>query len=266
MTPKELGKIFAIAREKKALTIEDASEKSRIHLSVLKDLEIGILTRLGKPYLKSFLKKYSEFLGLNTDDILKKYETISSKVQSREFTLNVEKNEEDTGPAGLPWITEKKMQAALAASLSVVLIILVFVFMGMLRSRMGRVTVQKTVVPNSQTAAQSPSSETRIKEEKPEVKEEKQAGSVTLTIKATEKAWVHVADDKDVLFTGVIEGGTEKTWASDKPFTVWTGKAEKLIFSVNGKDLGQVAKGVVKDIRVSSGGIKVGSTWAARIE
>lgn len=69
-----IGKRLKEAREKKPLTIEQVQKQTKIHSSVLKALEDGHASALlTDTYVRSFLKKYSQILGLPTADILKEY-------------------------------------------------------------------------------------------------------------------------------------------------------------------------------------------------
>ena len=45
---------------------------------------------------------------------------------------------------------------------------------------------------------------------------------------------------------------------------VWTGKADMLDFIVNNRQVGKVAAGVVRNIQVSSEGVRIGDTWVKR--
>jgi len=69
-----IGKRLKEAREKKSLTIEQVQKQSKIHSSVLKALEEGRASELlTDTYVKSFLKKYCQLLGLPSADMLKDY-------------------------------------------------------------------------------------------------------------------------------------------------------------------------------------------------
>jgi len=75
-TAKDLGKIFKNAREGKGISVSQANQESRIHPNVIQDIENGNIERLGKIYIKSFIKKYSDFLGLDTADMMAQYEAV----------------------------------------------------------------------------------------------------------------------------------------------------------------------------------------------
>ncbi|MBF0215628.1 MAG: helix-turn-helix domain-containing protein [Candidatus Omnitrophica bacterium] len=76
-TKKEFGKLFRDAREGKGFTVEDVSRDSHIHQRVIEDIENGEFDRLGKLYIRSFMKKYAVHLGLEVDDVLKIFDHLT---------------------------------------------------------------------------------------------------------------------------------------------------------------------------------------------
>ncbi len=285
VTTKEIGKIFAEARQKRQMSVLDVTRKSRIHPDVVRDIENGVFDRLGKTYMKSFLRKYSQFLDLDTESIIKKYESVSGAISAREFNLGVmeEKEGASAGSSDIfSFLRDKRLQTAVIAVLSVVLLSLVFILIGMVRSRIRSAPPKKTPVQSARV--QEPKIEKKALPVKVEAPEKviassepvqkpaaastamlKPASSVVLTIRARDEVWLQVQKGSEVVFSGTLKAGDSKTWNSDGALTVWTGKAEMLDFIVNTRRIGMIAAGVVKNITVSSEGIKIGDVWVARL-
>lgn len=278
-TTKEIGRIFLEKRQELELSLDEASKRSKIHPNVISDIEGGVFDKLGSVYVRSFLKKYSSFLGIDPDFVMKKYESISRKIPSREFNLKeLEESEGKEKPSIIPALSGKKVQIAVIASLSVILVILLFVLVAVIKSavigpsKAERITPEKKVrtvqkakkAPEAAKPAETkPKSLTSVVKEaitKPAPKE-----AVTLTLKARDEVWVQLKEGDKKIFDGILKNGDSKTWKADGPITVWTGKADKLDFIVNTRNVGVVAAGVVKNIKVSSEGVQIGNTWAARI-
>lgn len=249
MTSKEIGNIFKEARERLNLTLEQVYEKSRIHLRVIQDIENGSFERLAPLYVRSFMRKYAEVLGLDPDDILKKLDSAYHKFVPQAFSpVATEKKQQREKKQ--PDLTQKQVQNLVVGGLAVVLLILVFVFIGMLRS--WKPSARR--IPRPASAAQQRASAGK----KESAREQKSAGSVTLTLKAKGKVWVQVkAGDKN-LYAGVMNKGETETWKGEGALIVWTGKAENLEFTVNNRKMGAIAAGVVKNIKVSAEGVKIG--------
>lgn len=276
-TTKEIGKIFLEKRQELEMSLDEASRKSKIHPNVISDIEGGVFDKLGSVYVRSFLKKYSSFLGIDPDFIMKKYESISRKIPSREFNLKeLEESEGKERPSIIPKLSGKKVQIAIIASLSVVLVVLIFVLIAVIKStiigsrRAERITPVKTVQKVKKTPvvvkteAAKPKS-TTVVTTKAARKETPRKESVVLTLKARDEVWIQLKAGDKKIFDGFLKNGDSKTWEADGPITVWTGKADKLDFIVNRRNVGVVAAGVVKNIKVSSEGVQVGDTWSARI-
>lgn len=69
-----VGRRLKEAREKKSLTIEQIQKQTKIHSTVLIGLEEGRPSdTLTDTYIRSFLKKYAQFLGINSVELLKEY-------------------------------------------------------------------------------------------------------------------------------------------------------------------------------------------------
>ena len=115
VTAKELGNTFKEARESRSLSVEEAYRQSRIHPRVIMDIESGTFDQMGKIYLKSFLKKYSIFLGLDPDEMVREYEVVSSEIPDREFNLDeIEEEKKEEEPV-LPVLKDQKIQLAAVA-------------------------------------------------------------------------------------------------------------------------------------------------------
>jgi hypothetical protein len=160
-------------------------------------------------------------------------------------------------------LTQKQIQSILIGILSVVVIVLLFVFIGMMRSRLSssaklKPTV-KTTAPVKKPVSKAP--EKTVSQASP-----KTTGTVILKIKAKGEVWIKVVEGDKRLFVGTLKTGESKTWKSKGMINVWTGNAGNLDFTVNKKPLGTVAAGVEKNIRVTSGGVRIGNKWVKRLD
>ncbi|MGB2631187.1 MAG: RodZ domain-containing protein [Candidatus Omnitrophota bacterium] len=267
---QEIGKIFRDARKKKGMSIEEATRRSRIHMNVIDDIENGVFNRLGKLYIKSFLKKYAEFLDLDTEKILEKYETVAAEYPTIEFDPDIQQKEERKRlPKKSSFvISEKMIQGMVAGVLSLALISLVFVLVGRIKTKVSSrgktetmMAAREKKVPVS-AEARKPASPVPPKKE--EVKAPPKSSQVKLTLTARGEAWVKVMKGDETLYVGVIRKGSSKSWTSDTPLTIWTGRGEMLDFTVNNQRIGKVAEGVVKNIKVSNAGVTIDDNWVTR--
>ncbi|MCK4852369.1 MAG: DUF4115 domain-containing protein [Candidatus Omnitrophica bacterium] len=259
MTPEELGKIFREAREKQGISIKKANLYSRIHPQVLKDLENGLYDRLAGVYVRGFMKKYAGYLGLDSEDMLRKYDSLSKAARGQDIPPEqaegtVKKPEKERVPAG----GNTKFPLGTAIVLALPLVILVVVSIGKISARFLHGKGEESRTGTVETGP---------------LLERKKAGAasygtspVTLTLHARGNVWIKVLDAGKTVFVGTLQRGDIKTLRSEQPLIVWTGKAENLYFKVNGMDVGKVGDGVIRNIQVSKEGIKKGDRWVARFD
>lgn len=294
---KDIGNMFKEARERMNLTIEEVNLKSRIHFRILQDIENGSFEKLAPLYMRSFVKKYAEFLGLDAKSMVEDFDSLSGQGKKKPFSLvsdeklavkpvkkdkpapvkakreapkkepvkkdpprkDVPKRETVKDVPGRESIEIKisgeKMHVIAVAVLALVLIGLVVVLVGRIKG--------VKPAPSARAAETAPLQRKQALQRSVDqggpVRSEKTSGeTVTLTLKAKGKVWIQARSGDKNLFAGVMEKGDTKTIKSDRMIIVQTGKAENVELIHNGRDLGVIAAGVVKNIKVSSDGVKIG--------
>jgi cytoskeletal protein RodZ len=284
---EEIGRTFAEARREKGFSVEDVSGMTRMHPDVIGDIEGGVLDRLGRLYMKGFIKKYSRALDLDEAEMLRRYEKAVASIPAKEFVFEEEKSGNRISTHGIfSGITKREMQMAAAAILAVVIVIMIFVLSGRIRSgvirareekmaeasrsapvRIGTKQVEKKVLSPAPVAEGKKIIPVPEKKKTVPVTEKKPAAKVELTLRAADdEVWVDVASSGKRIFVGILKPGKSVMLTSDEPITVISGRSEDLEFTLNGHNLGTVAAGVVKDIKVFPSGVKVGSEWVKRVE
>ena len=283
--PVSLGRIFREKREKMDLSREDVAGKTYMNIGIITDIEDGIFDKLSPVYMKSFIRKYSEFLELDVKDMLKQYEGISGKVPVKEFVVESkrsvkEKKSEETEAEKVPVLQDKKLRMVMALILLGVLVILTVIFINVTKKVLKSPPREVPVVaPPRQAAlrreaepvkivkAESEKAVKQVVAPKLETKSPVKSGSVTLTLKARDRVWVQITSlSGDKIFDGFLNAGDSRTWKSEDTLRVWTGKGSMLDFTVNGRDLGVVVPGVAKNIQISAEGVLIGNDWAVRFQ
>ena len=74
---KSAGLFLKETRVAKNLSLEEVSKHTRIHPNILKSIEQDDYKNLGGVYAKGFLKLYAEYLGLDKDDIIRRFQSFS---------------------------------------------------------------------------------------------------------------------------------------------------------------------------------------------
>jgi len=84
-----IGEQLKKAREQKGLSLADVYSATKIQEDILKKLEEDRFEALPNPiYIKSFLKKYAQFIGLDHEKIIEQF--LSPQLQSAHQELVIE--------------------------------------------------------------------------------------------------------------------------------------------------------------------------------
>lgn len=231
---REIGELLKNARMKKGLTIEKVYKSTRIYPGVLRAMENGKFEDLpGRLYVKAFLRKYSDFLGLDKDSIIKKYERFFPEEKpKKDLSIDKEASIKDTA---------RYINIGLSA-LAVILFI-IFTFKGISKVRLFFINRAKR---------------TQIEVSRKEDKVTSPIDSpISLSVKSSEKVWIRVKKDGKIVFKGMLPKDSQESWVSDKRFDLRVGKLEALDFRINNKNMGDIGKGV-KNIIIDKEGIRIG--------
>ena len=96
------GQLLIAAREKRGLSIEDAAHETRIPAQRLRYLESGNIAGFGSlTYARSFIRQYSEFLGVDASSILE---------ELPEGALGGERDYRYLTQSQGPWLRERATQ------------------------------------------------------------------------------------------------------------------------------------------------------------
>ena len=264
-----IGSQLKKARQKKQLTINEVYQRTRISPDTLSALEDDNLQKLPEPiYVRSFLKEYARFLGLDTEAILKEYaDTASMKgpVKGEVPVNHVKLNQ--LKPASHKVDKEKIIRVIKPVSTGVLIIILaVFSFraLGAARGRFlswqikcaehGKTVKSIKPVPEKEKpAAQAPVEKPVLKQDSILIpKNEK----LELSIMITDDVWAEIKRDGNIILSGTLKKGTTRNWQADESFEIWTGNASVMELTPNGRNLGPVGRGVKRGVIIDRQGIR----------
>lgn len=294
---KDIGKAFLNARKEKNLTIEIVSKKTHIHPRILRNIEEGIPDpKLSEIYMRSFIKKYAEFLGISNNQHIKQFSSAPRKEQAdiyvrpepkaemrREIPKEPKREirkEPQKAKADKAQEDEKRKElydyfvnqvAPIIVSAIGIIVIGALLVMGI--SSVGRF-INKGTRKSAKTASKSAAAlkapakkESADKQSKLKsaaapatAAADKQAPiftDLTVEIKANKNVWVRLDKDQTTAFTGVLGTGTTEKWTAEKIIVMRVGKLEYLEFTVGGKYLGKIGDGV-QNVIIDKYGIKVG--------
>ncbi len=239
-----IGDKLREAREKKKLLWQRVHKDTKIHPRILKALEEDKTDdSLSPVYMRGFLKKYCEYLGLDHRELLEEYESLHPQIPQSVLILEKDKK----------W--KLKLQHLYSLGKILLVIIATILFISYLRflthsfSRdSSRLTSRDTKVVRKAPKATPSVSSMLVPKNKP----------LILTIRAKRDSWMQVKSDGKVIFENVLSRGKEEKWTAKEKIELWVGNAEGLELVLNGNIIGSPGEGVIKNILITRQGMKVG--------
>jgi len=244
---KEVCNRLKEKRSELGYSIEHTVEKTKLHPSVIRDIEQGNLNNISPVYIKGFMKIYASFLGVDLGTALEEVSSLSGvskkvvKVKKRDTTSPISYV---TGVMkGIPVEVKKKIVSIFIGAILVVSVFLIG--RGIVRKISGifkRSSKEVKVESNTKVISSG---------------EITQGVEASLTIK--KKCFVRVIADGKILFEGILNKGMIETWKADKSIELRVSDGSAISLEVNGKTLPTLAsiRKPIKSIKITPSGISV---------
>lgn len=256
-----VGKRLREAREKKSLTIEQVQKQTKIHSTVLIGLEAGRPNdTLTDTYVRSFLKKYAQFLNINSVELLKEYFTAHTENVPKP-SIPVQENvlsKEAQVPQKFLYMTGM----AVAAIISLMLLIFIT----------GKVsTALKKTKPVQQkkflaaAAKKKPTKSVKaVQKKKPAVNTMSgtkeivsKAMPLILEIKVKEAVLVKLKKDGILFFDRVLPAGLVERTVANNSIELDIAKAGNLDLILNGRLIDLQKKDAIVGLEITRKGIRI---------
>lgn len=262
---ENIGAKLKDKRLEKKLSLEEISKRTKIQKGVLEALEDNKAEEiLGAVYAKSFLKKYSAFLGLKTAEGPEEKEDSQGVSSSSVLSAGLKKSKNQDWQKLIPLIRNIVIFFLAAA----VVIFLLTSAARFVRGKMATMHKKKTekVVKSVKTHSPATTPVASVKKvalapalhqsgtgPAPSVK----VTPSRLLLKTKKDVWVQIKSDGRTIFEGLLKRASQEEWSFEKEMHLWVGNAAFVELTLNGKYYGSPGKGVIKDIIVTKEGIKV---------
>ncbi|MFH1381130.1 MAG: RodZ domain-containing protein [Candidatus Omnitrophota bacterium] len=250
--PKEIGTSLKEARQKKSLSLEAAHKATRIQTTVLSALEEGRASEtLPRIYLLLFLRKYAAFLNLDQDKIVADYKAANAKLDAQ--FLNIKRD---------PYTATGNLQIWIAPVVAITLVIIFaffVLFLGIKVKALFRPRQPKEITTVTTAVKKETINKVKIfpiSENKP----------IAIGLKSTSEVWMRAVSDDKIIFDGTLKNGETKELSSQNEIKLWLGRAEALNLTIDGKPIGVLGRGNLKNVYISRSGIKIGKKWLIKAE
>ncbi|MEK7308933.1 MAG: RodZ domain-containing protein [Nitrospirota bacterium] len=212
------GKLLKAEREKQQKSLEELANALRIRQDFLEAVENGNYGIIpGEVFVKGYIRAYADYLGLNSNHVLRLYKKQVAKVSSAESKAD---------------ISNKRKFPVYKAVLIFAGSILIAVFLFILINR-------KDEAPVVQSVTEPLVEQPEVIEEPKIIPEEKQEGN-NLKITATELTWVSVAADRGEPMERLLNTGEVVSLTAVKSFSVKIGNAAGVRLVFNGQSMGEL--------------------------
>jgi len=240
-------------RLEKGLNLEEVQKKTKVHINILKAIEGDSISNLSPIYLKSFIKIYCGFLGVDYKEYVldeKEQKPQIAEIKNKETLLAKEPRKSsylDAKPIALGASDfGKNIKIAIIIVIAVSIFSLVLFSLGkMLSSKQASVSSKKipakTAVRKKEVKKVISAQETKVPAATPKLQEiplkpRKDAiTSINLGIRAREDCFVHLKVDGKVVFHRILEKGRFENWEGKNRMELSIGNAGAVELEVNGQ-------------------------------
>ncbi|MFA4889467.1 MAG: helix-turn-helix domain-containing protein [Candidatus Omnitrophota bacterium] len=250
-------------RQEKGLSLEEVRRKTKVHMNILKALEGDSVSNLNPVYLKSFLKIYCQFLGVDYKEFLREpkevkltpLKFIAPKPAAQQNAKKILGITEAAKPGlvsraslklGAFKANSRKFKNIFAALFLTAIFFFALFALGKwisTRKRIQPAKAKEKIVAAPRKAEVK--KEAKFKEKKPQVavsipknepaaiKKDSAPGQLTLVIKAKDKCWVDLRADGKTVFRQFLEKGRSDSWKAKEKMILSLSNAANVELQVN---------------------------------
>ncbi|MEA3560317.1 MAG: DUF4115 domain-containing protein [Candidatus Omnitrophota bacterium] len=255
---ESIGKYLKKARQKKNISLQDVASQTRIHHSVLENLEAGNFENLPSPmYVKGFLKRYAEYLGLKSAPLIDRYLETHPKNSKQDLVLPCEKISKSSLTKFAGW--------GIAGAGLVIIFLAVFFIIKLLffhRPAADLIAPVKITTTRMRESSKTPVPPAALAQKKNISKKAvifNTSEPLTLQAVAEDDLWLEVISDNKLLFQGILPKGSRETWKAGSRFRLQIGNAGALELTLNDKLLGMLGENgqILKEVILTKQAVEI---------
>lgn len=252
-----IGNRLREAREKKSLGIDQVQKQTKIHSTVLIGLEEGRASDLlPDTYVRSFLKIYASFLGLQPNELLKEYfpaenETPAANIPLRENALPKET------------LTPPKFLYLTGITLVVIMLVFGVFFLGgkvISFFKKPHAAVKVSNISESKKKAVKKASKPLAKKKTANTSSKgfiSKTAALNLIIKIKEPVLIKLKKDGILLFERVMPAGTVENVIAKDTIELGIGKARSVELALNGNPIALPDRSSIFGLEITRKGIRI---------
>ena len=241
---ESIGSRIKAARESKGISIDQAQKDTLISGKILSAIEADRAQEMisGPVYVKSFIKKYANYLGLDGASVA---EGFTGEKPAFKDQISVLGKDDKWGgpPAGIKFPVKKIIYAAIG--------ILVILFAVKLIGFAGSKTMAFFKSrPKAESKAVAVKPRPAPKAAAVPAVQVPKGENLILSLKVRADVYLKLRADGSVIYDGILKKGSSERWEAKESFEISASKAEALSADLNGTPVSPLGKGVIKGLRL----------------
>lgn len=259
-------------REANNISLQAIFNRTRIDIKFLKAIEDGSFNVIDEIFIKAFLKEYASSVGLNQEEVIKKYELAKQgRLKDFEDSSSISTVEAKSEKANKVFVSPEledqvqKLDSNSSKQFLVVvigisfLVIIALLYMLFIKNR-DAIIVQQRPFEDIQEELKNDDDKARFDYLLSDSgsTEVMNRAKLKLQITADSRVWMRVVIDKENQDEFFLEKDSSKVLNAFHNYSILIGNAGAVRFSLNGKPLNfTAARGEIKNISIDSSGLKL---------
>ncbi|MDD3296418.1 MAG: DUF4115 domain-containing protein [Candidatus Omnitrophica bacterium] len=235
-------------RRELGYSLEYTVEKTKLHPSMIKDIEDCNLSKINTTYLKGFIKIYAAFLGVGLGSSLEEIAPADKLSGKKPF-----RKERKVSSGGVSKKVTGVLKSISPQVRKNILLILAVFFLLWIVFNIGKFIVSKVsgiFKPHPSTVEEkSPPQDIPIAS----------SNDLTLSLTAKKKCFAKVTVDGKIFFEGILDKGAVESWKGSKKIELKVSDGSAIYAEVNGKAIPALTsmRKPIKSLKITPSGITV---------
>lgn len=246
MTLEQFGKELQAARQGKNVSLMDISVETRISVKFLEAIEQGRFDLLPQTYIRAFLREYASFIGVENDEIMKRYALASGETAPAPPS---HPQPQQHVPSSSLVLTPLQRQAIIAGIAVIAFVLILFLAHFSKKNEPSahgtEISFDKVVRETEAASAPQQSQPSAVPTvEPPPAVMEKPAPSDSLRLEmvTSDSVWINIAVDNRPIEDHLYGPHKHRSWSAKNQFIITMGNAGGAAFVLNGKTIGAIGK------------------------
>jgi len=247
---KPISVVLKEARQNRGISLDEAHKATKIHHNILRSLEEGTTLGLSHIYVKSYIRIYAKYLGINQQELDKYFHPVAASTKEKKPRLDFHSKTKGikvkslSKISGLANLRFKIQPFKKIAVVCIVLLMLIFLI-GLFRKPSAK---DKDIVVLGKVAIDDSTPINKVKPAKIKPKKIKETvpvettDALRLTIFAKEDTWMQVKQDEAAVFKGILRKATSETWQAKDNIELRIADAGTVDLELNGKALSSLGR------------------------